>query len=233
MIENVEIEMFIDKNGKFDIESQNEIAEKYQYIAELKVKIENYKKQIGELNVEIEENYQSKSIQFNEIFDFPPIKGLTKLFIENHKGEIPVYGGRIKEEPIGFITDNLSDVKYFDNCLAWNREGSVGYVFCHKHKFTTNDHHRPILVKKECEDLVDLTFLQYEIQKVLMNEGFVWSKTASKDKVEKLFISIPVNTKDKFDLSAQQQIAEKYRKIEQIKKSILEELDKIASIEID
>jgi hypothetical protein len=34
-------------------------------------------------------------------------------------------------------------------------------------------------------------------------------------------------------LSAQQQIAEKYRIIEQIKKSISEELDEITSIEID
>jgi fructose-1,6-bisphosphatase len=36
-----------------------------------------------------------------------------------------------------------------------------------------------------------------------------------------------------FDLEYKQQIAEKYRKIEQIKKSISEELDKIANIEID
>ena len=233
MVENIKFSLPIDEDGNIDIDKQNQFVEKILSVSELNGKIENYKKQIEELNVEAEKNYKSKSIQFYEIFDFPSIKGLTKQFIESHKGEIPVYGGRIKEESIGFIANNLPNVKYFDNCLAWNREGSVGYVFWHKHKFTTNDHHRPILVKKEYKGLLDLTFLKYEIQKVLMNEGFVWSKTASKEKVEKLLINIPINAKGEFDLSAQQQIAEKYRKIEQIKKSISEELDKIASTEID
>ena len=39
--------------------------------------------------------------------------------------------------------------------------------------------------------------------------------------------------KGEFDLEAQKEIAEKYRKIEQIKKNISAELDKIANIEID
>ena len=54
-----------------------------------------------------------------------------------------------------------------------------------------------------------------------------------KEKVEKLSIPIPINSKGEFDLEAQKEIAEKYRKIEQIKKSISAELDKIANIEID
>ena len=48
-----------------------------------------------------------------------------------------------------------------------------------------------------------------------------------------ILLKIPVNTKGEFDLEAQKEIAEKYRKIEQIKKSISAELDKIANIEID
>ena len=51
--------------------------------------------------------------------------------------------------------------------------------------------------------------------------------------MKNLSILIPINTKGEFDLEAQKEIAEKYRKIEQIKKSISAELDKIANIEID
>jgi len=222
-----------DERGNINIDKQKEIIERYEYIVESRTEIDNYKKQIEKLNVEISSITIKKVVMFNAIFDFPSIKGLTKQFIESNKGNIPVYGGRINEEPVGFIEDNLKNVKYFKNCLAWNREGSVGYVFWHKHKFTTNDHHRPILVKRKYENLLDLTYLQHTIQNVLMNEGFVWSKTASKEKVEKFHIEIPINSKGEFDLSAQQQIAEKYHKIEQIKKSISEELDKIAKIEID
>ncbi len=51
--------------------------------------------------------------------------------------------------------------------------------------------------------------------------------------VKGIEIPIPINSKGEPDLEAQQQISEKYRKIGQIKKSISQELDKIANIEID
>lgn len=88
-----------------------------------------------------------REVILKEIFEFPSINVLTQKFIYEHKGNIPVYGGKIKEEAIGYISDNIEGVKYFENCLAWNREGSVGHVFWHQHKFTTNDHHRPLLLK--------------------------------------------------------------------------------------
>lgn len=230
----VSIEIPFDENGNIDIEKQKEIIEKFEYIESLKSKISVYKKQIEELNVEIETTgIITKEVQLNKVLDFPAIKGLTKSFIDQNIGEIPVYGGRINEEPIGFIKDNLPNVKYFKDCLAWNREGSVGYVFWHKDKFSTNDHHRPIHIKSIYEKFLDKNFLRFELQKTIMKEGFVWSKTASKEKVEKLSIPIPINSKGEFDLEAQKEIAEKYRKIEQIKKSISAELDKIATIEID
>ena len=86
--------------------------------------------------------------KISDVFDLVPIKGLTKSFINNNEGDIPVYGGGIKEIPIGSIKNSLEGVKYFENCLAWNREGSVGYVFWHKHIFSTNDHHRPMIPKR-------------------------------------------------------------------------------------
>jgi len=180
----------------------------------------NFKEEVLQLNEKKKSKIIYKEISFTEIFDFPSIKGLTKQFIDSNKGKIPVYGGKINEEPIGFIADNLPNVKYFNNCLAWNREGSVGYVFWHKHKFTTNDHHRPILIKKEYENSLDLTFLQNLIQIVLINEGFVWSKTASKEKVERLMLKIPINSNGKFDLFIQQQIAEKHNYITELKTKI-------------
>ena len=233
-IKPVKILIPVDEKGIFDLNIQNIIVNDILEINKTKSKISAYKKQIEELNVEIETTgIITKEVQLNKVLDFPAIKGLTKSFIDQNIGEIPVYGGRINEEPIGFIKDNLPNVKYFKDCLAWNREGSVGYVFWHKDKFSTNDHHRPIHIKSIYEKFLDKNFLRFELQKTIMKEGFVWSKTASKEKVEKLSIPIPINSKGEFDLEAQKEIAEKYRKIEQIKKSISAELDKIANIEID
>jgi hypothetical protein len=51
--------------------------------------------------------------------------------------------------------------------------------------------------------------------------------------IDEIEINMPILSNEEFDLSTQQQIAEKHRKIEQIKKSISEELDKISKIEIE
>lgn len=171
-------------------------------------------------------------IEINKIFDFPSIKGLTASFIQSNNGDIPVYGGRKDESPIGFIKDNLPNVKYFDNCLSWNREGSVGFVFWHKHRFTTNDHHRPLIVKPEFEKVIDLNYMKFIIQEMLFSQGFSWSKTASKDKVEQLKIKIPVDKKGNYDLKAQQEISAKLQRIEQIKLTLHNELDKITGTNI-
>ena len=171
-------------------------------------------------------------IKIEEVFDLPAIKGLTKLFIQSNQGDIPVYGGKITEEPIGYVKDNLPRVKYFTDCLAWNREGSVGYVFWHKHKFTTNDHHRPMIVQDKYKSVLDLDYLRIEVEKVLMQQGFAWSKTASKEKVAKLSISIPVDMNGNFDLSAQNEISNRHKKIEEVKSIARSELLKIEGISV-
>lgn len=173
-----------------------------------------------------------KEVQIEALFELPAIKGLTANFIQKNPGNIPVYGGKKQEEPVGLIRDQLMGVKYFENCLAWNREGSVGYVFYHRHKFTTNDHHRPMIVKNEYLSVIDLEYMKYALENVLLSQGFKWSKTASKEKVAKLCVKIPVTLTGEFNLDKQKEIAGKYRKIEEIKNNIKFELEKIENIKV-
>lgn len=177
---------------------------------------------ILELIREKKSDIEFKEVLIGDIFELPAIKGVTKGFIENNKGNIPVYGGKIFEEPIGYIAEDLTNVKYFENCLAWNREGSVGYVFWHKHKFTTNDHHRPLELKDEFLFKLDLEYLRYEIQKTLLKQGFKWSQTASKEKVKKITISIPILLNGNFDLETQQKIVEKLNVVADLKAKVKE-----------
>lgn len=179
--------------------------------------IMSFKNIILELNEKKKPKLEFKEILIGELFELPSIKGVTKGYIEKNKGNIPVYGGKIFEEPIGFIADNLEKVKYFENCLAWNREGSVGYVFWHKHKFTTNDHHRPLKLKDEYLSKIDLEYVRNKIQETLLSQGFKWSQTASKEKVNKIAILIPVDSKGEFSLEAQQEAVEKLNVIAELK----------------
>jgi hypothetical protein len=169
-----------------------------------------------------------------DLFTFPKIKGLTEKFIRNNSGVIPVYGGRQNEVPVGMIADNLPDIKYFSNCLAWNREGSVGYVFYHNHKFTTNDHHRPMLLKDTYVGKIDLIYIKYILEQILLSsDSFEWSKTASKEKISKIEVSIPVDSKGDFDVDMQKRIAKRLERYDKIKKSLFIKISDIASMQLD
>lgn len=167
------------------------------------------------------------SVPLTEIFDFPSIKGLTEEFINKHLGNIPVYGGKKTETPIGFIADNIEGVKYFANCLAWNREGSVGYVFYHKHRFSTNDHQRPLILKEKYCEKVNLDYISIVLQHLLLSQGFEWSKTASKEKVQKMFIDIPIDEFGEFDIGQQNEYVVRYNRVQSVQKSLSEFLSKI------
>jgi len=230
MIEDVEIEMFIDENGNFDIESQNEIAEKYQYIAELKAKIENYKKQIEELNIEIENEYHKENFKLDNLFEIKSGNSkLTQNYLNNNKGEYVVYSANTKQNGVfGCINSYDFDVE----CIQLTTNGVYAGTFFYreKHKFSINGDAR-LLIKKN--ENLDYYYLLNELRNIFVTHNFNWENKPTIEKIKPIEILIPITSKGEFDLSIQQQIAEKYRKIEQVKKSIANELDKIASIEIE
>lgn len=150
------------------------------------------------------------SFPLSTLFEFPTIKGLTEDFINKNPGVIPVYGGRMTETPIGYISDNIKTVKYFSDCLGWNREGSVGYVFYHKNKFSTNDHHRPLVLKEEYKSMIDLEYVRIVLEQLLLSSGFSWGKTASKEKVRKMSIDLPLDANYNISLQKQKDFVQKY-----------------------
>ncbi len=175
--------------------------------------------------------YISKPLK--ELFIFPAIKGLTEKFIRSNPGKIPVYGGRQLEEAVGYVREDVPGVKYFENCLAWNREGSVGYVFYHDHRFTTNDHHRPMRLKPEFEGLINLEYVRQVLQqKLLGSDLFEWSKTASKEKVREIQIQIPINSNGDFDYLMQSKLAKRFEKYSNIKEVLNKEIQKLLDSEI-
>jgi len=152
----------------------------------------------------------TKPITLGDLFSFPPIRGITEYYVHSNPGNVPVYGGRKTGEPIGYVADDLEGVKYFENCLAWNRQGSVGYVFFHEHRFTTTDDHRPMYLKEEYKDDVDLRYLQIQVQVALLSNGFAWGKTAGKEKIKDIYINLPVDKNENIDISKQKELVDRY-----------------------
>ena len=172
-----------------------------------------------------------KEVKIEDIFELPSIKGVTKEFIENNKGQIPVYGGKIYEEPVGYIANDLPNIKYFENCLAWNRNGSTGYVFFHKHKFSTTDDHRPMFLRKHYQNTISLEYTRYAIENILLQK-FSWGDKAGKEKVAKIAIEIPTLPNGDFDINTQEHIIEKHNLINDLKSKVAEYKQTIKNLKV-
>jgi type I restriction-modification system DNA methylase subunit len=230
-MQDVSIEIPFDEQGNIDVEKQKEVIEKYEYITDLRKKIEDYKKQIAELNVEIEQSEINKlNFKIDDLFDIKSGNSkLTQNYVNANKGEYIVYSANTKQNGVfGSINSYDFDVE----CIQLTTNGVYAGTFFYreKHKFSINGDARLLLKKNEN---LDYYYLLNELKNTFITYKFNWENKPTIEKIKPIEIPVPVNSTGEFDLSVQQQIAEKYKKIEDIKQSISLELDKISKIEID
>lgn len=175
-----------------------------------------------------------KEIQIGEIFEFPETNSkITKEFCNQNKGEIPVYASSKNEKStLGVIKDNMQGVKYYENCLSWNRNGSVGYVFIRNHRFSTNEDHRAMVIKPEYAKTLDKLYLKFEIEKKLLLNGFSFLNKCGVAKIQEVNIEIPAEKNGNFDLTEQKKLAEKYSKIKELKLKLQYMYDEISELNI-
>jgi len=176
-----------------------------------------------------------KNINIDEIFDLS-IKTnngkLTKNFIKINPGHIPVYGASNSNIINGKLKDNLIGIKYFENCLTWNTNGSIGKVFFHQERFTITSDVIPLIIRENLKKNLDFFYLKYSIEKESKKENFGFSNKAGKEKIKNIKIKIPIDIFGNFDLNEQKKIAKKIQKIKEIKKNIKMEFKKIENVKI-
>lgn len=233
-VKRLEINIPIDKNGGFDLNLQKELVNQNHKIKNIQNNIRNLKEKIETANVKFNEKFNSKEEKIGNIFDFPETNSkITKAFCIANKGDIPVYASSKSEtSTLGYIKDKLNNVKYYENCLSWNRNGSVGYVFIRNHLFATNEDHRAMIIKEDFKNSLDKKYLKYEIEKKLFLNGFSFLDKCGVSKIKKVVIKIPVAKKGNFDLEKQKDIAQKYEEIENLKKELTEKLDLLINYKI-
>lgn len=106
--------------------------------------------------------------RLEQIIDFELSKtngsSFTKSFIDSNKGNVPVYGASLLEEEIsyGFVADNLEGIKYFDDCLTWNIDGSTA-IFYRRGHFSLSEKVIPLIPFKDISALIDLEYLRFAI----------------------------------------------------------------------
>lgn len=232
MIENIEIAVPVDKDNNFDIFTQAKIAYKYEFLDDIKRKAGEYQKQIRNLSIEMDLEYEFEEKKLTEIFDI--IKGkqvYTNDYIRKHKGNTPVYSSQtVNDGIIGYI-----DTFDFDcNALTWTTDGIYsGTVFVRSGKFSMTTHCGALIPKSGIKNIL-LEYVHLYLKNTLGRFAIgEQNKRVTVNIMNNLIIPLPVTKNREYDLIAQREIAEKYNKIERVKNSVLEELDRIKNMAVE
>lgn len=226
-----------DDSSKFNLNDQAEIAEKLKRINDLKSYIISQTNELESSKFNIEPNGRFKNITVGEIFDLDQSTNsstFTKKFVNQHPGEIPVYSASADEDLVGYgyVADNLAGVKYFNDVLTWNIDGSVGRAVYRQGRFSLSEKVIPLILRDEWKGKIDLTYLRYEIEERAAERGFGYSNKAGKSRIADIEIPIPIDDKDSVDIARQVLIADQYAKAYELKSSVISQLREVTSMEL-
>lgn len=157
----------------------------------------------------------------------------TKSFIDSHKGNIPVYGASLVENDAsyGHIEDNVAGVKYFNDCLTWNIDGSTS-IFYREGRFSLSEKVIPLIPFDEIADSIDLQYLKYAILYSPEYNSFDFSHKAGKNKLKMLTVQIPITDENTFDIDEQHRMAGVYNEIEYKRNILLKKIEEIQEFRI-
>lgn len=215
------------------------VTEKEQVLTidEFKDKIKNSKNKLGELQKLISlsksDKHKIKSIPVIDLFD--PVKGnarYTKKYIHDNKGNYPVYSSQTSS--FGEI-GRINSYDYEEECFTWTTDGTyVGTVFYRNGKFSITTHCGILKLKEQYGGKIDFEYIKYILNQTLPNHtlGEGSNKRLGIERMSEISIEIPIKNNGSFDLDKQKEIAQKYEKIEQIKKNLKEDYEKIINSKV-
>lgn len=223
-------------NDKIDTEKQIEVIEKYQFVKELKESIQNYKEQINKLTIELDSlvDFDLAEFKLKDLFHIE--KGFSKYtrkYGNQNKGGYPVYSAS-NNSPLTYINSFDFDGQY----LTWATNGFAGYMMLIDGKFSINGDRGLLKPKiKNISILYVKNILEPQLRSLAKGrKGEKGEDEFTKvypSMIENIAVSFPVDKNNEPDMKSQIKIAEKYNKIEEIKRSITEELNRILKTEID
>lgn len=221
------------EDGNFDLESQQEIIEKYNAVDELKAKAKEYQEILDNTAVAINNEYEYQEIAVSDIFEVT--KGLskyTKLYGNTHKGQYPVYSAS-NLSPLTYIDTYDFDGKF----LTWATNGFAGYIKVLNEQFSINGDRGLLFPKVKT---INIDYVKFILEPILRSlakgrKGDMGGDEFTKvypSMVENVRIPIPVEQDGSFSIQIQQDIADKYLKIEEIKDAIRRELNKLQNTSV-
>lgn len=237
-VKDIYIKIPVRENWKFDLEKQKEISWKYEKLEKIKDRIRIMKEDIEVQEIEILTKWKFNDFKLEEIFNLSINTNdskFTKTFVNNNSWNIPVYSASKSDKLVWYwyIKDNLDWVKYFENCLTWNIDWSIGKAFYRSWKFSLSEKVIPLIFFDEYNNKIDINYLKNILELEAKKEWFWFSRKAWKWRIRNLVLKIPIKVSWEFDLEKQKEIAEKYEKIEKIKNNLVQELEYLEKVKVE
>lgn len=247
LVKNIDFNIPINEKGEFDLDKQKEfvlLAKEINNLQKIILKIEN---DINSPELNFLEEFKHKEKKLSDLFD---IKQGNAYYTKKHimgsgwHGEIPVYSSNTKEDGLLMKMD-LNKIKpedlYYQYCLTWSVDGYAGTLFIRNKKniknekkeefyFTINNHCGLLLPRFEN---LYLSFIKWIVQPTFykISKGYGNNKVGT-NQIKDIFVKVPVDKDGNFDISRQKEIAQKYEKVEELKKELTKKLDMLANYKI-
>ncbi len=237
MVKQTEIKIPVNKSGKYDLEKQNDLSEKYQLIEEQKQVLLMKVKELKKISVALPQN---DNIQwaYPVITDlFYPQGGnaeYTKVWVSENQGNIPLYSGTTTGE---YAKINKAD--YNGEYLTWCIDGLAGYIMYHNESFSLTCHRGVLLPTEKCVN-VDLRYIKFVLEPIFrsrkkgregdMGKNEYTSLKPIAIKRMKDVIPIPVREDGTYDIDKQRELADKYEQIEEIKQNLINRIMELTEI---
>jgi type I restriction enzyme M protein len=231
----IEVNVPIDKNNSFCIETQKELLQRYTVIEELRSNIVSTIDSFKKIRVKIDhDSTLTKTFKLTELFKCQRgFSRYTKKYGNLNKGEYPVYSAS-NSAPLTFINSYDYDGQY----LTWATNGFAGYTTIIDGKFSINAD-RGILIP--LVDDIENSYFKYILEPLLREMASGRKGEQGQDEftkvppsmLENVSIEVPILNNDELDIETQRQIAKTYKSVDTIKAGLLKKFENLLMVNVD
>lgn len=203
-----------------------------EFVAEIANELLEYQSPLKELaeKKKAVTSFKTISLSDKNIFDlFIGKRVVKKDLVKIKNGNIPLYSANVFV-PIGRVT--TSNIKSFsDDFIIWGIDGNFDFDVVRKGNiFATTDHCGSIRIK---DKRISPFYLLCELNRIKIEYGYDRTLRASLKNMKSISIKIPINKDGEFDLEKQAEIASSYEVIDEMKKKVKAQKEKIENQNVE
>lgn len=240
IIKKMKIVIPIKEDKTYDLEEQERLAGIYFEIERQRQYLQSKVYEVQELLIHIdkEDDVEYEDVPLNSmVTHHNGDASYTKTWCQNHKGKYPIYSAN-NLEPISHIDSYDYDGEY----LTYSKNGCAGYITILKNRFSINGDRCVMSINDEYVGKIDILYLKYYLEPIFRKNKKGRLGAFGKNEFTKLnstmiknlniTVPIPLAKDGSCDFEKQQEIAKRYKQIDEIKQGLINKIIQLTSINV-